>query len=158
MQFHKVNLRHFFGEFQIDTQWNRPYTGGPMPGRKGPPQKKSTSKESGSSQIEHYNAILLEDMRSEFKFVTEGLVGLREEIERNRKEDKFETESNFRDMRSLLRALYDKNERDFSENQANFSDMKSSLANLSNQVEKVVDKVEQHDKDIKDLKSASIAH
>ncbi|MBI2341029.1 MAG: hypothetical protein HYU99_11795 [Deltaproteobacteria bacterium] len=54
-----------------------------------------------------------------------------------------------------MRALYDKNERDCSENQANFSDIKSALNNLSDKMDKITEKVEQHDRDIKDLKIAA---
>lgn len=124
-----------------------------MPIKKRSPKKQS-NKKTDSEQVAHYTAVLVEDLKDQFKFVIEKVEGMEERLilrmdERFAKQDeRFDIiESILKEHSQMLQA----NEERWKQNDAR-------LGRIESKLDKVVDKVEQHDQDIYQLKSITSSH
>ncbi len=91
------------------------------------PAKKSTRFESGEEETAHYNAILIEDLKDQFRFVAEKVGSMEESLRTQMTQDKKELKQEIFDNRRAL-------------------EMK---------VDRVLDKLTQHDEEISSLKQAT---
>jgi archaellum component FlaC len=93
------------------------------------------------SDIAHYNAILIEDLRSEFKIVTEAVIGTRESLETKIESVKQDLEVKIDDLRTELKM--------------EIGDLRENVEELSEKIDTVMVRVERHEEDISFLKRSS---
>lgn len=122
--------------------------------------KKETPKSAKSSATAHYTAVLVEDLKDQFRFVTEKVVGLEESLRSQMAQDKAELKQEIGDTR---RALDMKIENVRTELKQEIVDTRKVLemtienvrVDLSGRIDRINDVVIRHDEEILTLKTAS---
>lgn len=138
-----------------------------MPVKKRSPKKQSRKK-TDSEQVAHYTAVLVEDLKDQFKFVIEKVEGMEERLilrmdERFTKQDeRFDIiESVLKEHSRMLQAnegRWNQNEERWNRNEERWKQNDTRLNRIESKLDKVVNKVEQHDQDIFQLKSIASSH
>lgn len=67
-------------------------------------QSKDKRRTSEKETVAHYNAVLIEGLKSDFRFVIEGLEGLRSELKQGMNEKFAEVDENFHTIRLVLQS------------------------------------------------------
>lgn len=142
----------------------------PMKKSKAAPKKKRVFKveDQNINTVEHYNAVLIEDLHSKMDFVIEHMNGV--ETRLSEKMDNIQQENNkrFDNIEGVLQyhsTLLNQNEVRWNQNderweqaEQRFDRIDERFDRLETKLDKVAEKVEQHDKDIQGIKVVGFSH
>ena len=120
---------------------------------KKPSSQKKTSKKAAppasAAQIQHYNAILIEDLKSEFRFVVEHMSGIEQRLtDRMDKTDAANNER-FDNIEAVLKI----HSQMLQENSKRWEANEKRMERIETKLDNVIEKVERHDQEISELKS-----
>lgn len=125
--------------------------------------------------VEHYNAVLIEDLHSKMGLVIENMTGV--EARLSEKMDSMQQENNkrFDNIEAVLQyhstilnkhstllneneERWKRNEERWNQNEERWNQNEQRLDRIETKLDKVADKVEQHDKDIQEIKAVVFTH
>lgn len=116
---------------------------------KKPPRSATPVKDlSQGEEIQHYNAILIEEIRSEMKMVVEHVTTSEERIMARMDERFLEVDQSFDDVRRILSyhtELFRKNDERWQKNDERWQKAEIKLDQIASKLDAVVEKVEKHD-------------
>jgi len=125
------------------------------------PTKKDKTKVSdpaSAKEIQHYNAVLIEELKSQFQMVTENTKTSEERLTKNMNERFAEQDDRFKTFEIILKyhtELFWKNDKRWEDNGKRFVVIEKKLDTVIEKLDKVSEKVDRHDQEIHLLKAAS---
>jgi uncharacterized protein (DUF3084 family) len=126
------------------------------------PEKKKTSKNkkekplSSAAQIQHYNALLIEDLKSDFKFVVEHMNGIEKRLTERMDRTDAANQQRFDTIEAILKLHsqhFQKNEERWQKNEERWQKNEERLGRIETKLDQVVEKVERHDQEIQEIKT-----
>ncbi|GEM_PF-3063488 len=128
-----------------------------------------------TKEIQHYNAVLIEALKSDFRAVTEGMNGMEVRLVRRMDETDQKNEKRFDDIEAILRLhthKFEENDKRWESNEkrldridgrltnveVRLTGVESRLTNVETKLDLVVDKVEKHDQEIEHFKVQGVRH
>lgn len=136
-----------------------PYTSPVMSKEK---KKQIISKKSKSDplakEIAHYNAILIEDLKDQFKFVIEHVSGVEERLTKRMDERFVAHDQRFDIIESVLTQhskMLQANEERWNQNEERWNQNDFRLDRIETKLDSVIETVKQHHNDIQELKKAA---
>lgn len=122
-----------------------------MPPRKNPPPYKNRAEE-----IAHYNGVLIENLRDEFRMVIEHVDGVKEQLIRRMDERFAKQDGRFDVIEAVLRhhsQMLQTNEERWTRNEVRLEGIESRLGGIESKLDQVIEKVERHDQEITTIKA-----
>ena len=107
--------------------------------------------------IQHYNAVLIEDLKSQFKMVIERSEGAEERTRQFIEELHTKTQERFDNVDLVLRhhsELFEEMDERFNKVDQRFDRLESRVCGLEKKMDEVVEAVQHHEKEIQEIKRA----
>lgn len=115
------------------------------------------SEKPSSETIAHYNAVLIEDLRSEFKFVVEHVSSLSDRLDKKFDEQEVKFNERFNIIEAILQdhsCRWQENDKRWEENHAYLREMLKLLNRTIDDQDALSQRVDAHDRDLSTLKTA----
>lgn len=119
------------------------------------PPKNTTGEGFGAAEnVAHYTAVLVEDLKDQFKFVIEHVSGMEERLIKRMDTRFSEHDARFDVIDMVLKG----HSQSLQKIDSRLDGVESRLGKVESKLDHVIKKVERHDDDIRFLKSEAVSH